>query len=194
MGKSKLAAGDYARAAGELACEVESVQAVTQIEAPRGGFQADGQPVILFERHHFSRLTGGKYDQSHPDISNPKRGGYGPSSAQHGRMARAAALSRTAALKSASWGKFQIMGSNHAAAGHSTLQGFINAMYDSEQTQLAAFVSFIKADRRLLAAIQARDWHAFAEIYNGAGQDAPPGVVDDYDYRIGEAYKRLKGG
>lgn len=194
MGRSTLKLADYQGAAAELGCEVEAVQAATQIEAPRGGFQADGQPVILFERHHFSRLTGGKYDKTHPDISNPKRGGYGPSSAQHGRLARAAALSRTAALKSASWGKFQIMGSNHAAAGHPTLQGFINAMYASEQTQLAAFVAFIKADSRLLKAIRANDWHTFAEIYNGAGQDSPPGVVDDYDYRIGQAYKQLKGG
>lgn len=191
MGRSTLKLADYQGAAGELGCEVEAIQAVTQIEAPRGGFQADGQPVILFERHYFSRLTGGKYDQAHPDISNPKRGGYGPSSAQHGRLARAVALDRNAALKSASWGKFQIMGSNHAAAGHPTLQGFVDAMYASEQTQLAAFVSFIKADKRLLRAIQAKDWHNFAEVYNGAGQDSPPGVVDDYDYRIGQAYKAL---
>lgn len=193
MPKLQLIEADYTRAALELGCEEEAIKAVCQIEAPRGGFQADDQPVILFERHKFSKLTGGKFDRTHPDISNPKRGGYGPSLAQHGRLARAAALNRVAALSSASWGKFQILGLNYAQAGFSSLQRFINAMYAGEPEQLAAFVAFIKGDRRLLKAIREKDWHAFAEVYNGAGQDDPPGVVNDYDYRIGQAYKRLKG-
>lgn len=186
MTKPKLTEADFARAALSLGVCVASIKAVTQVEAPGGGFLPTGEPVILFERHKFSQATGGRYDKSHPDISNPKWGGYGKSSAQHGRMARAAALNRDAALKSASWGKFQILGANHKQAGHASLQGFINAMYAGEPEQLDAFVSFIKADPELHAALRSRNWAAFARRYNG-----PAYAVNRYDKKLKAAYGAL---
>ncbi|WP_373427998.1 N-acetylmuramidase domain-containing protein, partial [Chryseobacterium sp. WLY505] len=42
---------DYINAAKELGCEVSAIKAVSEVEAPKGGFQADGTPTILFERH-----------------------------------------------------------------------------------------------------------------------------------------------
>jgi predicted N-formylglutamate amidohydrolase len=38
------------------------------------------------------------------------------------------------------------------------------------------------------------DWHTFAEIYNGPAQDAPAGVVHDYDFRIAQEFDRLEAG
>jgi hypothetical protein len=187
MHKQPLTPEDYARAAAELGVPVAYIKGVVRIEAPNGGFQSDGQPTILFERHKFSRATGGVYDQSHPGISNPQRGGYGTSSSQHGRLQRAAALNRSAALKSASWGAFQILGENYRQAGHKTLQSFINAMYAGERGHLDAFVAFVKADPRLLKAMRAANWHVFAEIFNGPGQDSPAGTAQDYDTRIAAA-------
>lgn len=186
--KPTLTTAGLQRAAASLNCNLPALLAVLTVEAPRGGFQADGQVSILFERHKFSKLTAGKYDKSHPDISNPKRGGYGPYSAQHGKLQRAVALDRDAALKSASWGKPQILGSNWAEAGAKSLQDFINRMSRSEDDQLELFVNFIKASPARLRALQQRDWATFARLYNGSAYRE-----NQYDVKLAEAY-RAHGG
>lgn len=183
---------DYQRAAMDLLCEVNAIKAVCTIEAPRGFFNPDGSPVILYERHYFHRLTGGRYDKAWPTLSNPSPGGYGKYSEQHKKLQLAVELDRDAALQSVSWGGFQIMGANYKRAGFKTLQAFVNAMYAGAEEHLDAFVAFIRSDPKLLAAIRAHDWYTFAERYNGPGQDAPPGVIHDYDFRIAQEFDRLQ--
>lgn len=183
--KPRLTDDDFCAAAGSLGVPVSAVKAVADVEAPGPGFLPSGEPRILFERHKFHRHTGGKYDRSHPNISNPRWGGYGLESAQHGRLAQAVALDRDAALKSASWGKFQILGENYEQAGFRTLQAFINAMYASEADHLEAFVNFIRADKRLHDALKALDWARFARIYNG-----PAYAANAYDKKLAAAYLR----
>ena len=117
MSRNPLSESDFEAAASSLGVDVAAIKAVCEVEAPRGGFQSNGEPTILFERHLFSRYTHGKWDASNPDISNPKPGGYGGTVAQHGRLQRAAKLDRQAALKATSWGKFQILGVNYGQAG-----------------------------------------------------------------------------
>lgn len=189
--KPTLNEADFQRAADALGVDVPSIKAVAQIEAPNGGFLSTGEPTILFERHVFSKRTQGRFDATHPNISNPVSGGYGLTAAQHGRLAEAAVLDRTAALESASWGKFQIMGFNHQTAGFMTLQGFINAMYESEGKQLDAFVSFLKNDRAgvMQRALKAKDWATFAKNYNG-----PAYAKQNYDGRLRDAYTALAKG
>lgn len=182
--KPVLTEKDYQDAARLLGCEVAAIKAVAEVESAGGGFLADGQPKILFERHYFHKLTGGKYSAKYPDISNPSPGGYGKESQQHDKLARAAALDRNAALQSASWGKFQIMGANFKLAGFATLQLFINAMYESEAAHLMAFCNFIK-NTGLLPALKAKNWAAFARGYNGSGY-----AKNRYDEKMAAAYKR----
>ena len=179
-----LVAADYERAAFEIGCSVAAVKAVCAIEAPRGGFLPSGRPVILYERHIFSRRTGGKFDAAHPDISNTKAGSYIGGEREHDRLEAAAALDRSAALQSASWGKFQIMGFNFAAAGFATLQAFINAMYASEGAQLDAFVSFIKS-QGLADELRELRWADFARRYNGADY-----ARNSYDTKLASAYRK----
>lgn len=186
--KAKLTEHDWQRAADYLGVPVAAVKAVAEVEAPGSGFLESGEPRILFERHKFSRHTGGRFDSQHPDISFPKWGGYGKESAQHGRLARAAALDRDSALKSASWGRFQILGENYKQAGFDTIQDFINAMYRDEASQLYAFVCFIKNDKRLLEAIRKLNWAVFARIYNG-----PAFAENSYDVKLAKAYKKHGG-
>lgn len=175
---------DYLRAANRLRCDVAAVRAVCEVEAPRGGFLDNGQVTILFERHKFSQFTEGRYDESHPDISNPEPGGYGPAGQhQHDRLAKAVALDRDAALKSASWGKFQIMGFNHAAAGFPNLQHFINAMHKSEGAQLNAFVDFVLS-QKLDDELREQRWADFARRYNGPGFKA-----NQYDTKLAAAFE-----
>ncbi|RDI25169.1 uncharacterized protein DUF3380 [Pseudacidovorax intermedius] len=185
--KPVLTPADFARAAATLGCEIAAIQAVCQVEAPRGGFLPDGRPVILFERHQFSRRTGRAYDASYPDISSPKPGGYIGGAAEHDRLARAAALDRPMALQSASWGRFQIMGFNYEACGFSSLQSFINAMYRSEGDQLDAFVEFI-ASEGLADELREHRWADFARRYNG-----PEYAANRYDTKLAAAYAAAKG-
>lgn len=167
--KSKLLTKeDLARNAKALGVPVAAIQAVLTVEAPRGGFQADGQVSILFERHKFSKLTGGRFDKSHPDLSNKVRGGYGKYSEQHGKLQRAVELDRDAALMATSWGKPQILGENFREAGCKTLQDFINQMHENEGSQLDLMAAFIKANPKRLKALQSLDWTEFARLYNGS--------------------------
>ena len=183
--KQVLVAEDFARAARALEVPIAAVKAVCLIEAPNGGFDANGQPRILFEGHVFSRLTGGRYDATNPTISYPKwvRTFYakGPTpdarnAGEHLRLSAASALARSAALMSASYGKFQIMGENYATCGFDSLQAFINAMYDDEGAHLNAFVEFVQHDRHgkgwdaLKQAVKTGNWIPFAEFFNGPRQ------------------------
>lgn len=187
MSNGEITDSDYQAAARSLGCEEAAIRAIAKVESPRGPFEDDGEPSILFERHIFHRLTGGRFDSVAPDLSNSKRGGYGKYSEQHPKLQRAVALDRDAALQSASWGQFQIMGFNYRQAGHATLQSFINAMYRSASAQLEALVNFIRNDHRLLSAIRTKDWASFARIYNG-----PAYAENEYDVKIARAYDQFK--
>ncbi|MFV0474306.1 MAG: N-acetylmuramidase family protein [Pikeienuella sp.] len=162
-----LTDGDFKAAAKRLGCEKEAIQAVAIVETRRQANDELGRPTILFERHKFRKFTGGAYNATHPDISGPQ-GGYGRFSAQYGKLRRAAMLDEDAALKSASWGAFQIMGFNHSKAGYGMVSAFVEAMIGSQSNQLDAFVSFVAADSGMKNAIIKKDWAAFARLYNGS--------------------------
>lgn len=81
-------------------------------------------------------------------------------------MNRAIILDKKAALQSASWGAFQIMGENYKAAGFSTIEEFVKNM-ETVQGQLDAFVNFIKKTPPLQSALQNKQWSTFARVYNG---------------------------
>ncbi|EGC7113126.1 N-acetylmuramidase family protein [Salmonella enterica] len=171
----KIEETDYEEAAKKLNCEVAAIKAVAKTETGAYGsyfkFQQDDDyvPAILFERHHFHKYTNGKYDK-YSDISNPDSGGYGPTSEQYSKLLRAYALDKRSALKSTSWGKFQILASNHVAAGYASPEDFVFALSKSEKNQLKAFVSFIEADSVLLKSLRSKDWLSFAKRYNGKRQ------------------------
>jgi hypothetical protein len=184
--KPALTNEDYARAAALLGCSVAAIRAVCQVEAPRGGFLADDRPVILFEGHYFHRLTGGAFDKTAPTVSYPTwtRQFYSKSGAgEWERLSAAIALDRPAALKSASWGRFQIMGENYRFCGFDSVQAFVNAMYASEGAQLDAFVQFV-LHRGLNDELRDQRWADFARLYNG-----PAYAKNRYDTKLADAYK-----
>jgi N-acetylmuramidase/Putative peptidoglycan binding domain len=109
---------DYLRFAEGLGIDAATIKAVIEVEAVAAsldsGFLKDGRVKILFERQIFSGFTHGQYDESHPNVSSPTRGGYGVAGeAQYDRLAEAFALDQDAALNATSWGRFQIMGFLH---------------------------------------------------------------------------------
>jgi len=187
MPKPSLTEKDYQEAADRLGCEVAAIKAVAEIESgPYGAFLDTDEPVLLFERHLFRKLTNGKYDEF-PDISNPRPGGYGKVNQQHARLQKAAALDRNAALQSASWGRFQVLGVNWSWLGYESLQEFINAMYSSEKDHLDSFVRFVEK-RGLVGALRRKDWRTFARLYNG-----PAFAKHKYHIRMAAAYKKHAG-
>jgi hypothetical protein len=183
----KLTEQDYEDAAESLGVEVAAIKAVCEVEAPKGGFLPSGHPTLLFERHKFSGFTNHAFDAQHPDISNKKRGGYIGGEAEWSRFMKANKLNPEAAIKSASWGKFQIMGFNFADCGFDDVHDFLAAMNESEGAQLKAFVALIKS-WHLADELRAHRWADFAAAYNGAAYRE-----NQYDVKMAKAYRKYKG-
>jgi hypothetical protein len=162
---------------------------VLSVETSGFGYLPDRRPKILFERHIFSRLTGGQYDAQDPDVSQTSAGGYGPSGAhQYDRLNAALQLDETAALKSASWGLGQIMGENFDAAGYSSVDAMVGDMVASEDSHLRAMVNFIGA-QHLVRPLMDHNWSSFARCYNG-----PNYAANNYDGLLGRFYAQYSSG
>lgn len=170
-----------------------ALQAVMKVEAKGSGFNSDGTPVVLFERHVFrQRLIANakasladKVMRERPDLCAKTSGGYGLYSAQHGRLNAACQYDRASALESASWGLGQVMGYHWKALGYASLQAFINAMYKDEASQLDAMCRFIRANG-LDKYLRNQDWKNFALSYNGKEY-----AKNNYDIKLANAYKEF---
>lgn len=183
-----LDAAGVAAACDTLRVHAAELWAVLTVETRGCGFLPDRRPLILFERHYFSRLTKKKYDAKAPDISHPKWGGYQGGASEYDRLDRALKLDRPAALRSASWGLGQVMGDNFKAAGFSDVEAMVTAFVKSENAQLqgmAHFIGAIGADRHL----RAHNWPAFAAAYNG-----PAYAQNSYDERLRAAHQKYMTG
>jgi hypothetical protein len=162
---------------------------VVSVETSGCGYLPDRRPKILFERHIFSKRTGGRYDGDYSDISNAQPGGYSPTGAgEYERLGRAMALDSHAALQSASWGIGQVMGYNAELVGFGSVELMVSAMSASEAQQLTAMAGFIKANR-LDAALRAKQWDKFAAGYNGSNYQ-----INSYDTRLASQYQALSNG
>jgi hypothetical protein len=172
--KEGITQQDLVDAAKDLGLEPEVMMAIARQESHGGGFFKDGQPKILFERHKmYAHLKKEGHDaaalaKANPDIVDPKQGGYGKESIQYDKLKRARALDEEAALQSASWGRFQIMGENYRDL-YKTPQEMETAMRASEKQQLAFFVAFLrkKGGGKLIQALKDHKWETVAFYYNG---------------------------
>jgi len=182
----RLSADDWAEAAEVLKCEVAAIRAVSDVESSGDGFFITGRPKILFEAHIFGRLTKGIHNATHPGISSAKwnRALYKGGEREYDRLKEAMTLNPIAACEAASWGRFQIMGFHWKLCGFSSVFEFVQAHYESEGEQLAAFVDFLKS-QRLDRYLQTKQWASFALGYNGKSYAA-----NRYDTKLAEAYKR----
>lgn len=192
----KLTLDDIKQCANYLCVETAALQAVISVETRGAGFNKDGTPIILFEPHIFYRLlrhkrlktTLIKAIKEIPHLCYPRWGQhpYGTSSSQHARLAVAAKYDRASALESCSWGLGQVMGFHWHALGYTSLQAFVNAMYQDEKEQLLAMCRFIEKNG-LVAALQNKAWEHFARGYNGAGF-----AKNAYHVKLAKAYECFK--
>lgn len=191
-----LKESDLIRAADRLGIELATIKAVNEVESRGTGFVAPGKPAILFERHimHRQLLRAEGQDTAarvatlaaqHPDLINPRPGGYAGGLAEYPRLARAKMIDEEFAIEATSWGLFQIMGFHWLALGYATAQQFEQAMQASEANQLDAFIRFIEADPALHKAIKNRKWATVARLYNG-----PAYARNMYDVKLARAYAR----
>ncbi|MEH6565294.1 MAG: N-acetylmuramidase family protein [Halopseudomonas sp.] len=188
-------------AAHRLGVELATVYAVNEVESSGAGFLANGKPKILFERHVMHQrlslmrtedddatLLKAHADQLaalYPNLINTKPGGYAGGTAEHQRLARAKMIDANAALESASWGAFQIMGYHAERLGYASVSDFTQRMAEGENQQFEAFVRFIEADPALHKALKAKRWTEFARRYNG-----PAYARNLYDTKLQRAYQR----
>jgi hypothetical protein len=190
--EKRLKDEDFTAIAARLGVEVAAIRAVCEVESRGKGFLADGRPKILFEGHIFwSELKKrGKdplqFATSNEDILFPKwnKDSYKGNELEYDRLSRAQSIDFDAALASASWGTFQIMGFNFKACGYQSIPLYVNSCYPSEGEHLKAFAGFITS-ARLVTHLKNKDWSAFANGYNG-----PAYKQNQYDAKLAAAYSK----
>lgn len=180
----------YEDIAQMLHCDVASIKAVAEVESAGQGFTLNGRLLCLFEGHLFYRHTKGKFAESHPKLCYPKwvKSFYKKDSDSEysERFSVAFKLDPQAAMKSTSWGAFQILGEHYIRLGFNNVGEMIDYLKVDEDNHLAAFARFVETDKRLLRALQNREWATFARIYNGAGYK-----LNDYDTKLAKAYDKF---
>lgn len=183
-----------AEIAKELNIEEAAIRAVNEVESGgKSGFLPDGRIMILFEGHVFWKelkklgVDPSKHVKGNENVLYPSwtKKHYVGGAGEHTRLEKAMRINVSAAIASASWGKFQIMGNNFRACGYNTVEEFIRAQKE-ESNQLESFVNFIKTNN-LVRYLREKNWAKFARGYNGASYAA-----NKYDIKLETAYHKYK--
>lgn len=203
VGTQGISEEAWRKAASEIGCEVEALKAVVKVESGKAGFLKDGRPKILFEGHVFwsqlkkAGLQPTNYSNGNTDILYPSfdRSKYKGGAAEYDRLERAKNIGgnnktiEECALKSASWGMFQVMGFNYASTGCGSVYEMIEKMYKSADEQFKLGVEFIKKHPKQKEGLITKNWEMFARSYNGSGYKK-----GRYDEKIANAYASFKNG
>ncbi|HVO74557.1 MAG TPA: N-acetylmuramidase family protein [Ignavibacteriaceae bacterium] len=192
MQSKYLSEQDLIDLASQLGIPVAAVKCVYEVESSGRGFLTDGRPKILFEGHVFWKQLKSKniepknYIPGNEDILYPKwtKEFYKGGPAEYDRLEKAKKIHEDAALESASWGIFQIMGYHYPEVGYNSVKDFVDAQYQSERNHLMAFGKFIESEG-LVKYLKNCDWARFAYRYNGAGYEE-----NKYDSKLAAAYKK----
>lgn len=177
---------DFTNAADLLAVPVAHVRAIYQVESSGSPFIED-RPTILFEPHRFSRATGHRFDNTHPNISYPNWNPNLYPRTQDGRyeqLIEAVCLDPNAGFGSASYGGFQILGENYARCQARDAMAFAWQESQTASDQLNHFCFFVKSDSVLHDALYKGDWVTVAKRYNGTAY-----ARNRYDVRLARAVR-----
>lgn len=173
-----------------------ALAAVAQVETGGIAFAAfDGrrEPLIRFEGHYFDRRLAGAARETarRAGLASPRAGAVANPSAQAARwrlLDRAAAIDRRAAFESTSWGLGQVMGAHWAWLGYGTVDAMVAQARAGAAGQARLMAAYVEK-AGLVAALAARDWHAFARGYNGPAYQA-----NGYHHKIASAFERFDAG
>jgi hypothetical protein len=192
MQSKYLSEQDLIDLAAQLGVPAAAVKCVYEVESSGRGFLTDGRPKILFEGHVFWKQLKSKnldpknFSAGNEDILFPKwtKEFYKGGAAEYDRLEKARKINEDAALESASWGIFQILGYHYPETGFNSVKDFVEAHYQSERNHLMAFGKFIEAEG-LVKYLKNCDWARFAYRYNGPGYES-----NKYDSKLAAAYKK----
>jgi N-acetylmuramidase len=187
------------RVARDLICSIRQLRTVAAVESAGSGWNADGLPAILWERHHFWQRTAGKFGVQW--YSNPRPGDYTQDANRNGRndsweklLLALGGLFGTGnpvtAFECASWGKFQVMGWQAQSLGYANALDMAFSLRDSEAGHYEMLKRFIRVNN-LGPAMRAINGdpdrcRPFARGYNGAAYEK-----GRYHIKLAEAYRRL---
>lgn len=176
--------------ADRLGASLRQVQAVAKVESNGGGWNAQGQPTALYERHYAWRRLRIKI----PFLSDPAPGGYTLDADRDGlndsweKLADMAMRNPVVAFESASFGKFQIMGAHWKTLGYAGPVEMVWSLRDHESAHYDMLARFIIHNgllphlRRL--STNPADNVGFARRYNG-----PAFAKNRYDHKLAAAMR-----
>jgi len=147
------------------------------------------EPLIRWEGHYFDkRLSGDKRARARKaGLADLKAGAVKNPTSQVARwkmFEQAAAIDRTAAIESVSWGIGQVMGAHWKWLGYHSAEDLLRDARNGVYGQVRLMANFI--DKSGLAfALMRGDWAKFAKGYNGAAY-----AKNRYDQKMAAAYQR----
>ena len=179
---------EYINLSNSYGLEIEVIKAVESVEANGNGYILNNLPKILFEAHIFHRLTHGKYDKKYLKLSSLvwNRSLYKGGINEYVRLSEAFDLNQEAALKSCSWGLYQIMGFNYASCGYETVYEFIEDVKKGLVYCLKQFLSYCNKNK-LIGYLKNKNWVEFSRRYNGLSY-----AINKYHIKLKKAYEDLK--
>lgn len=178
-----LTRADYQAAAERLGCDWEFIAAVAIKESQRKGFAEDGRPIMRFEPHLFRRITENRFTPEHGEMIARA---FARQSDRWTQFAQVFALDPEAALRSSSFGMFQVLGDNFRQMNAANAHEYVARLAASEHEQLAAFEAYVR-QRNLLDHMRNKNWAGFAEVYNGRNY-----AQNRYDTLLEQHYNELK--
>ncbi len=169
-----------------------AIKSVIRVESRGRGFDREKKLLILFEGHIFWKelekigLDPSSIIEGNEDILYKEPNYKYYNRLQYPRLEKAEAIDEVAALNSASYGMFQIMGFNYELAGFNDVLEMVNVLGKSEKNQLEAFISYLK-NTACYEDLKAKDWVSFARHYNG-----PKYARNQYDTKLEKEYLSSK--
>lgn len=191
---------DYCAAAQRLKMPIAKIRGVDEVESAGSGFSlASKRPKILFEGHLFYKELqrkglAVKAQLIDPTICYPvwTKAHYIGRDGEYARLAKATEICHALgvtdgiALRCASWGRYQILGSNFIASGFDTVEAMVDAMFLDEDNHLEAFCEYI-VNTGIDDELRRGDIVGFVRRYNGPGY-----ARNNYHIKLPRAIERFE--
>ena len=157
------------------------IYSVGTIESNNRGFDNNGNIIVRFEKHVFSRYLKKDKSTQHllDDVYKLKGTGFNT-------FNEAISINKHKALLSTSFGMFQIMGFNYNYCNYRDVESFVDSLMESEDNQIEAFCNFV-TNNNLVRFIDTKNFSKFAYYYNG-----PAYRENNYDIKLEKAYNLAK--
>ena len=168
--------------------EYAILKAFIEVESGGRGFNTDGKIIIQFEPKWFKDLApyapSGKWSLNKVEKQSQEWIAFND----------AFRLNPNAAMMATSIGMPQILGYHYKTLGYKSVGDMWDDFKRGEYQQVLALVRFIKANNNLWTALQTKNWHRAASIYNGASykQMAILWGREPYDISLEKAYKKYQ--